>query len=135
MLSRLLLVGFTMVQVAVPAFAQVPATPQAPPALASVAVTTPTYDSAYYAWQSGNYPEALQRFEKMLTGPKAAEVLEPIALVTGELYVTTDVAPDGSQVRFSRDGKMLRYTTTVGSVRSVHLVSVTSGGLKPASTI
>ena len=30
MLSRLLLVGFTMVQVAVPAFAQVPATPQAP---------------------------------------------------------------------------------------------------------
>src|SRR2546423_10535174 len=118
MLSRLLLVG-AIVLVAFPAFAQVPATPQAPPALTPVAVTMPTYDSAYYAWQSGNYPEALQRFEKMLTGPKAAEVLEPIALVTGELYVTTDVAPDGAQVRLSRDGKMLRYTTTVRSVRSL----------------
>src|SRR5580765_6658375 len=113
MLNRFLLTGALLGFAALPLRAQVSATPQAPPVLTPVAVTTPVYDSAYYAWQSGNYPDALQRFEKMLTGPKAGDVLEPIALVTGELYVTSDVAPDGSQVRFSRDGKLLRYTTAV----------------------
>src|ERR1051326_2820328 len=51
----------------VPILAQGQAVPS-PPALAPVDVTTPSYDSAYYAWQAGNYPEALQRFERLLNG-------------------------------------------------------------------
>src|SRR6187402_1196909 len=98
MLVRIVL-GISLVIVfALPASAQVPAAPAASPAstpapaLAKVAVPSAQYDSAFYAWQAGNYPDALQKFERMLSGAKAAEVLEPIALVTGELYATTELA-------------------------------------------
>src|SRR5207244_9315924 len=95
MVYRLSAAGILAVCVTFSAHAQSAAVAPAPqPALTPVQVPTPLYDSAYYAWQSGNYPDALQRFEKMLSGPKASEVLEPIALVTGALYVTIEVAPE-----------------------------------------
>ena len=55
------------------AAAQTPAAPS----LAAVPVPAAQFDSAYYAWQAGNYPVALQGFEKMLTGlqPDHANVL------------------------------------------------------------
>ncbi len=72
-----------------PLFAQVPVATQA------------QYDSGYYAWADGNYPAALARFERLLSGKDREQFLEPIALLTGELYRTTSVVPNGSQVRWS----------------------------------
>src|SRR6476659_1345762 len=115
---RLALVA--LLTIAATAAAQNPAAP----ALAPVPVPTAQFDSAYYAWQVGNYPDALQRFEKMLTGPRAADLLEPVALATGELFQTTELAPDGFQLRWSRDGKLLAFTSAVGSTRNIHLTSV-----------
>ncbi|MBI4502251.1 MAG: M20/M25/M40 family metallo-hydrolase [Gemmatimonadetes bacterium] len=124
MLHRFLLAGFVALLASFPATAQVAPTAAVPPALAAVPVTTPQYDSAYYAWQAGDYPAALQRFERMLTGPKASDVLEPIALVTGELYLTTELSADGSQPRWSRDSKTAAFTSVTGPARIIHFVSL-----------
>src|SRR3989338_8582725 len=72
----LFLAGIVSLFATLPAASQVAPTAATPPALAAVPVTTPQYYSAYYAWQAGNYPDALQRFEKLLSGPQAAQVLE-----------------------------------------------------------
>ncbi|HVJ99608.1 MAG TPA: hypothetical protein VM365_02045, partial [Gemmatimonadales bacterium] len=50
-------------------------------------------DSARYAWEAGRYPEALQRLERILTGPARDSMLASIALLTGELYRTRELAP------------------------------------------
>src|SRR5687767_2089268 len=63
------------------------------------------YDTAFYAWQRGDYPTALAGFERLLTSPEGDRVLEPIALLTGELYRTISVARDGQAPRWSPDGR------------------------------
>jgi len=75
-----------------------------------------TFDSARVAWQEGNYPFALARFERLLAGPAADRYLEPIALLTGELYRTVAIAPDGANVRWSADGRLATFTTDGGRV-------------------
>ncbi len=135
MLKRLVLFALLVALVSHPAFAQQPAPAAATtfPTLNPVATTTPQYDSAYFAWVEGRYPDALTRFEKMLMGPKAADVQDRIALVTGELYTTTDVSDDGNNVRWSRDGKMFAYIKATGGVRSIYLNTMTSTGPKASS--
>ena len=54
------------------------------------------FDSAAYAWEAGRYPEALERLQRLLAGPARDTLLEPIALLTGELYRTRELAPSGA---------------------------------------
>jgi hypothetical protein len=68
------------------------------------------YDSAYFAWQSGDYPNALARFERLLSSSEGAALLEPIALLTGEWYRTIVVTSDGAGVRWSADSRFASYT-------------------------
>jgi Tol biopolymer transport system component len=67
------------------------------------------FDSAAYAWEAGQYPDALERMERLLTGPHRDTLLAPIALLTGELYHTRELAPDGANPRWSADGRRLVY--------------------------
>jgi Tol biopolymer transport system component len=89
---------------AAPLAAQTPATLQA------------RYDSAYYAWDAGDYPDALARFERLLSVPSGARFVEQIALLTGELYRSTRIAPDGAAPRWSMDGRRVSFTTMGGRV-------------------
>ena len=68
-----------------------------------------TLQSANDAWQAGDYVRALTAYLRLLDGPAAADVLEPIALQTGELYSTTELTADGTSPRFSPDGRLLAY--------------------------
>jgi Tol biopolymer transport system component len=77
------------------------------------------YDTAFYAWQRGDYPTALAGFERLLASPEGDRVLEPIALLTGELYRTTSVAPDAQAPRWSPDGRFASFTTSGGRVTNV----------------
>src|ERR1044071_7964290 len=88
-----------------PAPAAVPATVTAPSALTTPDVPSAQYDSAYFAWVEGRYPDALAGFTRILNSPRAEQERERIATVTGEPFVTSDVSIDGSNVRWSRDGK------------------------------
>ncbi len=77
------------------------------------------YDTAYYAWQRGDYPAALAGLERILTSTDGNRLLEPIALLTGELYRTISVAPDGQAPRWSGDGRYASFTTNGGRLTNV----------------
>ena len=77
------------------------------------------YDTAYYAWQRGDYPVALAGLERILTSPDGDRMLERVALLTGELYRTIAVAPDGQAPRWSADGRYASFTTNGGRVTNV----------------
>src|SRR4051794_433341 len=71
------------------------------------------FDSASLAWDTGRYPEALSRLEKLLTGPDRDTLRRPIALLTGEFYRTAELARDGQGLVWSRDGRRLAFTAEV----------------------
>lgn len=77
------------------------------------------YDTAFYAWQRGDYPTALAGFEQLLASADGDRVVERIGLITGELYRTIDVASDGQAPRWSPDGRYASFTTTGGRVTNV----------------
>ena len=90
------------------------------------------FDSAAYAWEAGRYPEALERLERLLTGPGRDTLLAPIALLTGELYRTREIAPDAASPRWSPDGTMLAYEIGPDTApRSVLLDLNVAGPLRP----
>ncbi|HEX2218801.1 MAG TPA: M20/M25/M40 family metallo-hydrolase [Gemmatimonadales bacterium] len=101
---------------------------------ASLAAQTPArlaFDSAAYAWEGGRYPEALQRLERLLTGPSRDTLLAPIALLTGELYRTRELAPDASDPRWSPDGALLAYEIGGDSARRSVLVNPNQATVRP----
>ena len=90
------------------------------------------FDSAAYAWEAGRYPEALERLERLLTGPARDTLLAPIALLTGELHRTREIAPDATNPRWSRDGSLLAYDIGGDSARQSVLVNLAATGpLRP----
>lgn len=90
------------------------------------------FDSAAYAWQAGRYVEALERLERLLAGPSRDTLLAPIALLTGELYRTREIAPDASDPRWNRDGSMLAFEIGGDSARRSVLLNLSeSGPLRP----
>ena len=63
------------------------------------------FDSAAIAWDEGRFVAALAGFERLLAGGDAGVWRDTIALLTGERYVTTPVAPHGHRVLWSPDGR------------------------------
>ena len=69
------------------------------------------YDRVYDAWDAGRYPDALMGFQKILGAKGGDEFLDRIALVTGELYKTIEIAPHGNTLKWSPDGRFVAYST------------------------
>ena len=88
-------------------------------------------DSARYAWEAGRYPEALQRLERILTGPARDSMLASIALLTGELYRTRELAPDASDPRWSPTGALLAYEIGGDSARRSVLLDANTASARP----
>jgi Tol biopolymer transport system component len=78
---------------------------------------------ASVAWARGDYVTALTTYQELLEGPDAGRVLAPIALETGELYVTTELTADGAAARISRDGRYATYESGAAPLRVTHVVS------------
>ncbi len=95
----------------------------------------PAWDSVTVAWDAGNYPDALIRIERLLAGPDAHRWLERAALLTGELYVTTDVAPDGRAVRWSPGGRHAAVERGTGAARRTLLFRWDSGALRQVGEV
>jgi hypothetical protein len=89
------------------------------------------FDSARYAWEAGRYPDALQRLERILTGPADDSMLAPIALLTGELYRTRELAPDASDPRWSPTGALLAYEIGGDSARRSVLLDANTASARP----
>ena len=91
------------------------------------------FDSAFYAWQRGDYPTALAGLERLLVSPDGNRVLEPVALLTGELYRTIALAPDGQSPRWSPDGRFASFTTNGGRV--TNLVAIEGDTVRSIASI
>lgn len=63
------------------------------------------------AWDAGQYPNALKDLQALMRSPAAAQYLERVALLTGELFVTTELSNDGRNPRISADGQVATYET------------------------
>lgn len=84
------------------------------------------YDSAYFAWDRGDYVRALDHAERVLTLPGGEALLERVALLTGELYRVHDLAPDGRLARWSPNGRHASFETGTGSGSRVHLFEISA---------
>ena len=84
-------------------------------------------DSIEHRWSLGHYPEALTRMDALLAAAPSTVALERVALLTGELFHTDSLAPDGREVQWSRDGRYAAFASGTGAERKVHLVSMAGG--------
>ena len=82
------------------------------------------------AWDAGQYPAALDDLQAILRSPASAEYRDRIALLTGELFVTTELTTDGRNPRVSRTGKYLSYESGPASRPVTRVVTVTGGAPK-----
>jgi Tol biopolymer transport system component len=86
--------------------------------------TAERFDRAYYAWEAGKYDAALEDLKRVLTAADADAFHDRVAELTGEIYVTTEIAQDARAPRWSHDGRFLAYETGVGPTRRVHVVQM-----------
>ena len=94
---------------------------QTGPAAQPAPAQNPGYTGAYTAWDEGDYVVALERLKALL--PAADEAtFEQIALLTGELYQTTEVTADGRNPSLSPDGTLLAYETGTGGDAATRIV-------------
>jgi hypothetical protein len=75
------------------------------------ASTDSALQSAWDAWDKGDYVAALTAYQDLLAGPDAVSVLEPIALQTGELFQTRELTVDGANPVFSPDSRTFSFET------------------------
>ena len=79
------------------------------------------WEQSLDAWDSGNFVTALEDFKKILNRPKAEDYFQHIALITGELYKTTEISEDGSSVKFSPGDKYISYQT---GQNTIHIIDI-----------
>ncbi len=76
------------------------------------------------AWDAGVYPAALEDLRAIMRSPQAQEHLERVALLTGELYVSTEISADGTNPRISADGRHVSYHTGAAGAVQTRIVRV-----------
>ncbi len=76
---------------------------------------------------AGRFVRALQGMESLLARSPDRDLLDRIALLTGELYPVTEVAADGGAVRWSPDGRFGAYESGAGSEIVTHVLAATGG--------
>jgi hypothetical protein len=93
------------------------------------------YDSAFFAWEAGDYPAALRLLDRLLSGPGAERYVRAAAELTGEVYATTELTRDGRSPRWSPDGRYAAYETGAGGERRTHIVAVSGGGVREVAVV
>jgi Peptidase family M28 len=88
-----------------------------------VPATRAAVDTANDAWRRGDYIAALKGYIQILNGPDADAFVEPIALTTGELFVTHELTSDGRALRFSPDGHFIVYETGLETSRRTRVLN------------
>jgi hypothetical protein len=69
--------------------------------------SSPELRAADILWNDGQYIPALTAYIKLLSSPGGDRYLKPIALQTGELFVTEELTTDGRNPHLSADGQLI----------------------------
>ena len=91
-------------------------------------VTLERFDDARLAWDTGDFLKALDGFEAVLKSADGDRFFDRIALITGELYKTTEIAADGRTIRVSPDGRYAAFETGPRSAALTRVVSLENPG-------
>jgi hypothetical protein len=75
-------------------------------------------------WAAGDYPAALTGLRSLLQSSSAQQYLDRAALLTGELFVTSELTPEGRSPRISADGQYVTYETGPNDAVVTRLVRV-----------
>ena len=86
------------------------------------------FEDAFLAWDSGDYIDGIEGLLEVLEAPGGERFLEQIALITGELYATDEIARDGRNIRISPDGLYAAYETSADGATVTHLARVDGTG-------
>jgi hypothetical protein len=114
----------TVLALAASAAAACAAAPAAAQVAGAPAPVRAQFDSAYFAWDRGDYLASLAHAERVLTAPGGEALLGPVALLTGERYRVREVARDGRALRWSPDGSLALYETGATASPRTHVVAV-----------
>ena len=76
------------------------------------------------AWEAGDYPAALEALRGLMRSPAASEYVERAALLTGELFVTTEITSDGRNAAISADGQFVSYESGLPDAPVTRVVRV-----------
>ena len=98
--------------------------------LAQQAGSALTYDQAVQDWTRGNYPGAIQKLIAVVSGPDGGAYLERAALLTGELYRTTELTTDGRAPRWGSTGKFAAYEVGTGRNRVTRVLAMSGAPRK-----
>jgi Tol biopolymer transport system component len=93
------------------------------------------YDSAYFNWDAGDYPLALRQLQRLLESPASDSFLPRAAELTGEVYVTVELAPDGRALRWSADGRTAAFESGTGTDRTSHVFQLTGDGVRRVAEV
>jgi len=93
------------------------------------------FETAQVAWDEGRFIEALEAMEGVLASPGGGEFVEPIALLTGELYQVMEITTDGRGVRWSPDGGHAAYESGPAGALTTHLLALGPNGLREVAAI
>ena len=104
----------------------------APAVLSAQRSLTSDYETAAMAWDRGDYVVAIDGFQRLLAAPGGERHLESLALLTGELFHTTELTPDGRAPRFSADGNVAMFESGSGADRMLHVWNVSGTPRKVA---
>ncbi len=117
------------------AAALVVAVAAAQPLAAQQRPSAPELREAWLAWDRGDYVDALERYLAALDGPMGQHLTDEIALATGELYSVVEVAPDGSDVAWGRDGSYARYEVTRDGGTVTEVVEIVEEEPRPVARL
>ena len=80
------------------------------------------------AWETGDYPTALPHLIALMKSSAAAEYVERVAALSGEVFRTTEITADGRNPRISPDGQLVSFEAGPPSATVTPVVRVDPNG-------
>jgi Tol biopolymer transport system component len=86
-------------------------------------------------WDEGRFIEALETMQALLLGDPGEDLQDRIALLTGELFQVTELAADGSGVRWSPDGRHAAFESGMNQDVMTHIWEISGSGIRELATV
>jgi Tol biopolymer transport system component len=113
-----------------------------PPAAQRTSATPPApfsadvrWRRAVDAWDAGRYPDALNDLAAIMKSSAAADYLDRAGLLTGELFVTTELTTDGRNPRLSSTGVFASYEAGPPAATVTRVVRADTGSPKAVAEL